>query len=248
MRAVNRLRRDHEVLRTKLDVLEATLRMTPPPTARPERPIRRFAAGAEPTVRAVGGGMTPPTTWFILRELCYTLSRQLQDHIRREEELVTASKRSLNPEAQAHIQLEHDEEPQLLRTVNHLFIEEGGKAVEQIRGVLGELIPRLRRHMAEEEVGLFPAIEEILGDQEESSAQESSPAVKLHEEMTVNHILHTYPQTKLLLERLFINVPYEGYDCLDEVAWRRGMDCCQLVLLLEEAISVGCRCEEIAAA
>ena len=53
MRTIERLRRDHEILRTKLDVLEGTLRMT------------------------------PPTTWFILRELCYTLSRQLQGHVRR---------------------------------------------------------------------------------------------------------------------------------------------------------------------
>jgi len=217
MRAIDRLKRDHTILRSKLDVLEGALRLT------------------------------PPSTWFVVRELCYTLSRQLQDHIRREEELVTACRQRLSPDVRSHVRLEHDEEPQLLRTVNHLFIEEGGKAVEQIRGVLGELIPRLRRHMDEEEAELFPAIEEMLGDQEESSAQESSTAVKLHEEMTVNHILHTYPQTKLLLERLFINVPYEGYDCLDEVAWRRGMDCGQLFLLLEEAISVGCRCEEIAA-
>ena len=218
MRAVDRLRRDHEILRTKLDVLEATLRMT------------------------------PPTTWFILRELCYTLSRQLQDHIRREEELVTACRNSLSSEVQTHMQLEHDEEPQLLRTVNHLFIEEGGKAIEQIRGVLGELLPRLRRHMDDEEAELFPVIEEILGEQEEPKTQEPLPSVSLREEMTVNHVLHTYPQTKTLLERLFINVPYKGYDCLDEVAWRRGMDCCQLLLLLEETITVGCRCEEPAAA
>lgn len=72
--------------------------------------------------------------------------------------------------------------------------------------------------------------------------------VRLGEQMTINHVLHTYPQTKPLLERLLINVPYEGYDCLDEVAWRRGMDCCQLVLLLEEAIAAGCHCEESAAA
>ena len=218
MRAVDRLRRDHEVLRTKLDVLEATL------------------------------GMTPPTTWFILRELCYTLSRQLQDHIRREEELVTACQQSLSPDVRSHVRLEHDEEPQLLRTVNHLFIEEGGKAVEQIRGVLGELIPRLRRHMEEEEAELFPAIERVLGEREEPEAQEPSVLTRLGEQMTISHVLHTYPQTKPLLERLFINVPYEGYDCLDEVAWRRGMDCRQLLLLLEEAIAVGCRCEEPAAA
>jgi len=192
--------------------------------------------------------MTPPTTWFILRELCYTLSRQLQDHIRREEELVTACQQSLSPDVRSHVRLEHDEEPQLLRTVNHLFIEEGGKAIEQVRTVLDELIPRLRRHMEEEEVELFPAIEGILSDQEVPEAQEPLPSVRLREEMTVNHVLHTYPHTKALLERLFINVPYEGYDCLDEVAWRRGMDCCQFLGLLEEAIAVGCRCEETAAA
>lgn len=218
MRASDRLRRDHEVLRTKLDVLEATLRMT------------------------------PPTTWCILRELCYTLSRQLQDHIRREEHLIATCRATLSPDVLTHTQLEHEDEPQLLRTVNHLFVEEGGQALERVRAALNELIPRLRRHMDEEEAELFPTIERALGECEEPEAQEPSVPIRLREEMTVNHVLHTYPQTKLLLERLFINVPYEGYDCLDEVAWRRGMDCCQLVLLLEEAITVGCRCEEIAAA
>ena len=218
MRAVDRLRRDHEVLRTKLDVLEATL------------------------------GMTPPTTWFILRELCYTLSRQLQDHIRREEELVTACQQSLSSDVRSHARLEHDEEPQLLRTVNHLFIEEGGKAIEQIRAVLGEFIPRLRRHMEEEEAGLFPAIEQVLGDPENVEAPEPLPPIRLREEMTVNHVLQMYPYTRRIFDQLFISAPYEGYDCLDEVAWRRGMDCCQFLGLLEQAISVGCHCEETAAA
>lgn len=218
MNAIDRLRRDHQILRSKLEVLEAALRLT------------------------------PPTTWFILRELCYTLSRQLQDHIRREEQLIATCRATLSPNVLAHTQLEHEDEPQLLRTVHHLFVEEGGQALERVRAALNELTPRLRRHMDEEEADLFPVIEQALGDQEASEGQEPLPPVRLCEEMTVNHVLHTYPKTRMLLERLFINVPYEGYDCLDEVAWRRGMDCRQLLVVLEEAITVECHCEEAAAA
>ncbi len=217
MNAVERLRRDHTILRAKLSVLEGALTM-----------------GSE--------------TWFVLREICHALSRQLQDHIKREEELVTACKEALPDDVLAHLTVGHKDEPALLRTINRLFIEEQGHSLASIRPSLTRLILGLRGHMDEEEAELFPAIEGVLSDHEAAEVQEPLPPVRLREEMTVNHVLHTYPQTKPLLERLFINVPYEGYDCLDEVAWRRGMDCCQFIGLLEEAISVAYHCDEIVAA
>ena len=72
MRAIDRLRRDHQILRSKLDVLETALTMG-------------------------------PETWFVLREVCFTLARQLRDHMRREEELVMACRQALHPKVLAEI-------------------------------------------------------------------------------------------------------------------------------------------------
>ena len=64
MNTVGRLRRDHAILRAKLDVLEAALRMG-------------------------------PEVWYVLREVCFTLARQLRDHIKREEELVAGCRQTM---------------------------------------------------------------------------------------------------------------------------------------------------------
>ena len=80
MNAIERLKRDHAILRSKLDILESALQFG-------------------------------PRMWFVLREVCFTLSRQLTDHIRREEELVARCRRSLSQRAALHITVEHRDEP-----------------------------------------------------------------------------------------------------------------------------------------
>ena len=207
MKAIDRLKRDHKILRKKLDLLEAAL------------------------------GMGPASTWYILREICYTLSCQLKDHIRREEELVTSCREALSPEALAHSQIEHQDEPQLLGMLNHLFIEQGGRAMEQVGTILREVIPRLRRHMDEEEAEFFPAISLILGDREESGATGVTVHPGLREDMTVNQVLAMYPRARTVFSRLFVNIPFEGYDCLDEVAWRHGLESKDLLTWLGDVIA-----------
>jgi hypothetical protein len=64
MNAIDRLRRDHVILRSRLDILEGALNLG-------------------------------PDVWYVLRDVCYTLAHQLQDHIKREEELVAACKQAL---------------------------------------------------------------------------------------------------------------------------------------------------------
>ncbi len=117
MNAVDRLKRDHTILRAKLDVVEGALQMG-------------------------------PETWFVLREVCYTLSRQLQDHIKREEKLVKACREVLTEEALTHVTVEHQEEPQLLRSINRLFVDHQGHSLAAVKPALTELIQRLRVHMA----------------------------------------------------------------------------------------------------
>ena len=204
MNAIDRLRRDHTILRSKLNVLEAAL------------------------------GMGEPT-WFVLREVCCTLSRQLRDHIRREEELISAYRTTLSPELLHALSVEHHDEPRHLRTINRLFTQETSQSLRRIAPILLDVIAGLRKHMDDEERDLFPILARTLGEQEAAISHEAiSP--HLYEQMTVNRVLQAFPQARATFERLFINVFLEGSCCLDEVAWLHGMESRELLNLLEDAI------------
>ena len=69
----------------------------------------------------------------------------------------------------------------------------------------------------------------------------------IDETMTVNRVIHDFPHTRPVLERLFIDMLTDGYTCLDEVAWRHGMEAKDLVARLERAIDV-CGCAQHAPA
>ena len=211
MNAIERLRRDHRILRSKLSVLEATLRME-------------------------------GDTWFVLREVCFTLSRQLRDHIKREDELVIACRKAMNPKVLAEVVVEHKDEPAHLRTINRLFVSATDHSLERIRPELTEVIHGLRHHIAEEEAELFPILERVLEEREAAEPAGTVPGPQaVDETMTVNRIVQEFPTTKPVFEQLFINVPMEGCTCLDEVAWRHGMEAQELLQRLEEAIA-SCSC------
>ncbi|MBI3321464.1 MAG: hemerythrin domain-containing protein [Candidatus Omnitrophica bacterium] len=211
MDAVERLRRDHAILRSKLAVLEVALGMG-------------------------------PETWFVLREVCFTLSRQLRDHLKREEALVVACRKAMNPKALAAVVVEHRDEPAHLRTLNRLFVSETRHSLERIRPALTDVIQGLRRHMAEEEAELFPVLERGLANQPLTPQEAPMPWTRFDEAMTVNRVVQEFPRTRSVFDRSFINVPLEGCTCLDEVAWRHGMEAKELLKQLEEEATVSCRC------
>lgn len=210
MDAIQRLKRDHAILRSKLDALEAVLGLT-------------------------------GDTWFVLRELCFTLARQLADHIRREELLIASTRAAMDPIRLKQVTLEHHDEPEQLRVINRLFVSDNTHRLNKIRPALEGAIARLRRHMDEEEKDLFP----LLPQSPEKGAEETIPAAihPLDESMTINRIVQEFPRTKPALERLFVNIPVEGCHCLDEVAWRHGMETKDLLEALEGVICE-CQCGE----
>lgn len=210
MRAIERLKRDHHILRSKLDVLEGALKMG-------------------------------PSAWFVLREVCFTLARQLRDHMRREEELVMACRRAMTPNVLAEIAVAHKDEPEHWKALTRMFLEEKEQRLDRIGPVLRQTIDGLRRHMTEEERGLFPIFERMLADQPAALAVPGA----LDETMTVNRVLHEFPATAPVFHRLWVNAPLEGYSCLDEVAWRHGMSAEELLHILQEAIGAcACRCPQ----
>ena len=210
MQAVDRLRRDHKVLRAKLSVLET----------------------------AVGMG---PETWYVLREVCFTLARQLRDHIRREDELVTACRTKLNPMVLAEVVLEHHDEPQHLRAIIRMFNQEAAGAFMRVKPALLAIIRALRHHMDEEERELFPLLERFMQEEGPPPTPVVGASPTLDETMTVNRVVQEFPHTKRVFEGLFINIPIEGCNCLDEVAWRHGMEAGELLERLERTIAA-CEC------
>ena len=205
MNAIERLKRDHQILRSKLDAVETVLDM-----------------GSQ--------------GWYVLHELSFTLARQLQDHLKREEALLMACRRYAPPHVLAEVSVEHHDEPIHLRTINHLFVSQVGHSLDRIRPALRDVIRGLRHHMAEEETHLFPLLERLLAPQQALVTGSAPPASRLDETMTVNHVVRAFPGTRQVFERLFINPAMEGCTCLDEVAWRHGLDGRQLLSLLEEAV------------
>jgi len=210
MNAIERLRRDHGILRAKLGVIETALRMG-------------------------------PQTWFVLREVCHTLAGQLADHICREEAVVAACRHALSDEMVAHLTVEHRDEPEHLRTINRLFLRAPAASLAEIAPVLTEVIRGLRRHMAEEETELFPIMERMLAAQEQEPPRAATPRNRLDEIMTVNRVLREHPETRRVFDRLFVNVPLEGCDCLDEVAWRHGMEAREMLEKLERVLGTSAK-------
>lgn len=212
MEAIERLKRDHGILRAKLSVLESALQIG-------------------------------PEAWFVLREMCHTLSLQLQNHLKREGELIGACHEALSEAERSRLAIEHADEPELLRMVNRLFVEEEGHSLAVIEPALMRFIHGLRAHMDEEETELFPVLDGILAAREASLARAPQATSHVTETMVVNRVLREFPATKQVFDSLFVNVPFEGCDGLDEVAWRRGMEPQELIEKLEAAVS-SCVCQK----
>jgi hypothetical protein len=159
-------------------------------------------------------------TWFVLRELCHSLAGQFGDHLRREDAELIGAPRAGRPEAVNRLLCEHQDQPRQFRAVNRLFVSEPRPAFGMVEANLRELIRRLRRQLDDEEATVFPLIDR-----------------RVQETMTVNRVLREHPEIRPVFDELSVSVPYEGCDCLDEVAWRRGLDSHALAEELERAIA-----------
>lgn len=201
METLERLRRDHALLRAKLTLVENVLRMG-------------------------------PEAWLALREMSFSLLRQLQDHVAREDALVQRCRCRLDPKVQAPVEAEHEQEPAALQALNDRLLAPVEGDFPKLAAGLTEVIGRLRRHMDVEEATLFPLLEQELAA---APAASGAPG-PLEATTTVNRAVRQFPSTRPVLERLFVNVPLEGCECLDEVAWRHGMEYHELAEALTAAL------------
>ena len=63
-----------------------------------------------------------------------------------------------------------------------------------------------------------------------------SDAVVISGAMSANEILQRYPSTEPVFQQLHINRLREGYESVDELAWRHGVDVSQLIDTLQRTV------------
>ena len=156
-----------------------------------------------------------PGARFVLREMCFSLQRLLQEHVQRERQVCSAS---VMPHDDPWHARDHRAAQHLLRMVNELLLGGMRASMPIIVTRLSHLIDQLKAQMEEQEQALFP----------------------ISSTMSANEIVRRYPGTGPLFEQeLHVNRLREGYESVDELAWRHGMDVAQVIERLREAVFSG---------
>jgi hemerythrin-like domain-containing protein len=113
-----------------------------------------------------------PDASFVLREICWSLARMLEQHIQREAEALRPYSNRIQALTQARMAQDHADQQVVLRDVNALLLGGINAPVGRVVPPLAHLIEELREHMNEEEYELFPVIDRIAAEQ----SQESRPS------------------------------------------------------------------------
>jgi len=222
MGATEVLRKDHQLLREKLEFLEAAMQVA-------------------------------PEAQFALREMCWSLARVLDAHIKREEQVLAPYGNRIAALTQYHLAQDHADQRVVLRDVNALLLGGIKTPVSRVMPPLSHLIDELREHMEEEEREVFPVVDRVASEQPQAppaapaapvitqtipppvcrpkgppassqDADSSSANRQVVGTMTVNHVLKVHPKAREIFQAFRIDCDADGCHCLDELTWRRGID------------------------
>ena len=165
---------------------------------------------------------TAPHARLVFREKCFSLMRVLNRHMKREELLIRRFYERFPSAQYLPNRRDHADEHAQLRAITELLL--GGMRVSIPLIVLrvSQAMEQLQERMDEQEHTLFPLFE---------------GAASISGAMSVNAILRQYPSAERVLEPLRINRLGEGYESVEELAWRRGLDVSQLLEQLRQAVT-----------
>ena len=170
-----------------------------------------------------------PDARFILREMCFSLLRELQDHMDREAAVLQSHGHLVTLQHFPPSARDHSAECALTRSIIALLLEGVSAADPSVIRSITQTIEQLRIHMEEQERMLFHLLDRLEGFDLEGSLTAISGA------MSVNEVLNRYPQTEQVFEQFHINRMRDGYESVDEWAWRHGMEVSPLIERLRAA-------------
>ncbi len=174
-----------------------------------------------------------PEARLVLREMCFSLQRMLDEHIRRERALFQTCEQHLPPGHEWPRMGGHLTERTLLRSINELLLHGLKASVPLIVPRLRRMIDELQGEMEEQEHRVFPVVDEIL-----QHATPAPPAPMIIGSMSANEILQRYPTTAPVFNQLHINRLREGYESVDELAWRHGVESSEVLEALRQTVHV----------
>ena len=163
-----------------------------------------------------------PDAWFVLRESGFVLRRRLQTHSEREAQASAACHAPDGNRVLAHVMIRHQGSLQALAQLNRLLMaEQPEQSLEAVRTAVRAVIVTLKRECNQQEAYLFPLLAQFTDAPAPPMGAVMPP--HLDETTVINRVLCEYPQAQSVFERHGVNLVYEGYDRVDEVAWRHGL-------------------------
>jgi len=97
-------------------------------------------------------------TWFVVRDLCVTLTNRLRSHMQRETEVLSACHTPLSARELVRLADGHGEELWTLREALEWMADERSRTLHGLRFLLEEAVASCRHHLDEQEYKLFPAM------------------------------------------------------------------------------------------
>jgi len=178
-----------------------------------------------------------PSARLVFREKCFSLLRTLNRHMIREGPLIRFYYDRIPSARYLSHPKDHSAEHGVLRTVTELLL--GGLKVSMSHSVLrvSQALEQLNEQMDEQERSVFPLFEHLTEEDLVPYGRVRQPSPSITGSMSVNALLQRYPRAEVVLAPLCINRLREGYESVEELAWRRGMDASQLLEQLRQAIT-----------
>ena len=180
---------------------------------------------------------TAPYARLVFREKCFSLMRVLNRHMKREDALVRRFYERFPSARYLPNRKDHADEHAQLRAVTELLL--GGLKVSIPLIVLrvSQAIEQLQERMEEQEHTLFPLFDGMTEEELGVPARAPRRLASISGSMSINAILRHYPHAETVLEPLHINRLREGYESVEELAWRRGLDVSQVLEQLRHAVT-----------
>ena len=170
-----------------------------------------------------------PEARFVLREMSFSLLHLLQDHMHREADALAAYYHHV-PSGRFLLEpADHAVEYRLLKTVNELLLTGVRASLPLVILRLSQALEQLRAQIESQEQYLFSTLEQAVGA--------GGDGLVICPEMSVNEILSRYPQTRSVFEHLNVDRFQDGYESVDEIAWRRGLEVSGILEQLRQAVA-----------
>ena len=178
-----------------------------------------------------------PQARLAFREKCFSLTRLLTRHMKREAPLVRLYYERIPTARYLPRPKDHSAEHALLRAITELLLEGVKTSVPLLILRVSQAIEQLQEQMEDQDRTLFPFCETLGEETPTSPAEPHARRPEIAVSMSVNAILQRYPQAERVFEPLRVNRLGEGYESVEELAWRRGVDAQQLLEQLRQAAS-----------